>query len=114
MQFSTVLAIVTAMASSAAASPTAAKRSFAPGQCGIHIVQKTEANAEDYVTFTVKDANGDEIGDSEGVSFPSPPYSRNTLLTHIRVSLLPTPVISRATCPTLSTLLSPTSPTTST
>lgn len=67
MQPSTILAIVTSMASTAAASP-AVKRSYAPGQCGIHISQQTRANNDDLVTSTVKDADGNDIGGNSGVS----------------------------------------------
>ena len=68
MHFSTLLAVVAAMASTAAASPTPSKRSYSPGHCGIHIWQGTRINNADYVEFEVKDAEGHTIGRSLGVS----------------------------------------------
>jgi hypothetical protein len=72
MQFSTLLSVVTAMASMAAASPTVSKRSYVPGNCGIHIWQSTRTNDADWVEFEVKDNDGNKIGESEGVSVPAP------------------------------------------
>lgn len=73
MQTTTFLAIITAMASAAVASPASpaiSKRDYATGQCGIHIYQTQRTNDDDWVEWVIKDANGDQIGHWTGVSLP--------------------------------------------
>ncbi|KFH42110.1 hypothetical protein ACRE_071550 [Hapsidospora chrysogenum ATCC 11550] len=92
MQLSTLLAVVTALASTAAAAPPVSKRSYTPGHCGIHIWQRTQRNNADSVTFEVKDGEGIRIGLSEGHLADAQPRTIH--------SYLPEPI--RATQPTKS------------
>lgn len=46
-----------------------ASASYVPGRCGMHINQETRRNNDDYVTFTIKDNDGNTIGTQSGVGF---------------------------------------------